>query len=138
MESLKTGFTRVVDEHELANLIPVDIWPKAKMNQTHVGEEPYTETICIKQEVVVGTHVHKQTIARFMSGMSFGLRRDPTAILEFGPLYLTLATGKGSTLRLFPQTTAGSESIIMWQCWRAGLLSSPQITQRATPRNLSR
>ena len=91
MELPKLGMLGVVDEHKLANLVLMNTRLQAKTNQTHVGNETYEEQILIKTAAVDGTHT--QTIAWFVSGVIFGLPRDPSAVFEVGPLCLILASG---------------------------------------------
>ena len=92
MELLKLGMLGVVDEHKLANLVLMNTWLQLqRRNQTHVGNETYEEQILVKTAVVDGTHT--QTIAWFVSGVIFGLPRDPSAVFEIGPLCLILASG---------------------------------------------
>ena len=58
--------------------------PKAKANQTHIWTETDEVVVLIEKPMMVWAH--KQATAWFMMRFPFGLQRDPTAVLEVGPL----------------------------------------------------
>jgi len=81
MELMKRGLIGVVDKDEFPTLFRVERWTlvhNAKVNQTHIGEEMYKETIILERDAMVTAH--KEAIAQLMLGIMFGLRRDPTYI----------------------------------------------------------
>ena len=61
-----------------------------KEELSHVWKETDEEVISIKVRLMVWAHKH--AVAWFMTRCTFGLFRDPTPILQFVPLCLTLAS----------------------------------------------
>lgn len=85
MELLESRLIRIVDKHKLLYLVLVNkLPPNQSQLHTYIWEETYEESISIKKEMMVSTH--EQSIAWFMPGMGLGLRRNPSASLEVGPL----------------------------------------------------
>ena len=108
VELPKIRVIRVVDENELADLHTVNTWCKAKKSQTHIRKETYEENVFVEEGVVVATH--KQAVARFMLGMTFDLRREPTTPPEVGPLSPVNVEESHMPCQL---TTSSSESTMM-------------------------
>ena len=81
----KTGFIRVVDKYEFLNLTLVNLGPKQRQIKLTSGQKRISEVVVGIKKLVMGW-AHKQAIAWFMMRFLFGLRRDPIAVLEVGPL----------------------------------------------------
>src|SRR6266404_6440144 len=86
--------------------------------------ETYKEIVLIETHAVIGTH--QETIAWLMLGIVFGSLWNPTAILEVGPLCLSLAC----CLRRASNTTSTYSSRICWDY--VATLTNPTATDDTT------